>query len=328
MMKEEEYDLIIIGAGPIGIATAIEAQKQKLRYLILEKGCIANSLYHYPENMRFFSTSEKLEIDKIPFVSIHQKPSKQEALEYYRRIVEFKKLHLHLFEEVKTIRQHGESTDYQVETQHRTYFSKNVILATGFYDNPNLLNIPGENLPNVFHYYNDPHYFANQKVIIVGASNSACDAALEIYRKGGKVTLIIRDIEISPHVKYWVKPDIENRIREQNIRVHFQTNLTTIRSNEVDICSASGEKTTLQSDFVLAMTGYQPNFAFLEKIGITFSNTSSRIPTHNPETMESNKKGIYLADVICGGLETHKWFIENSRTHAVQIIKNILRTYL
>lgn len=314
-------DVVIIGAGPIGIACAIEAQKRNLSYVVIEKGPLVNSLYNYPTNMTFFSSSEKLEIDQIPFISKNAKPSKAEALEYYRRIATSKKLDIHLFEKVNSVKKSGDF--HKVETSKETYSSKNVVIATGFYDIPNYMNVKGEDLPKVYHYYNDPHYFSNQDVIVVGASNSSVDAALEVYRKGGRVSMVVRGKSIGERVKYWVRPDIMNRIEEGSINAYFNTTITEIRENEVDIEDENGNKKTLKNDFVLALTGYRPNFKFLEEIGIQLRDKENKIPQYDPQTMETNLKGVYLAGVICGGLETHKWFIENSRIHAKMIMENI-----
>ncbi|HKL35929.1 MAG TPA: YpdA family putative bacillithiol disulfide reductase [Salegentibacter sp.] len=314
------YDVIIIGGGPIGIACALEAEKKDLSYLILEKGCLVNSLYHYPTNMTFFSTSEKLELNDIPFISNNPKPRKAEALEYYRRIATSNKININLFEKVTKV----ESQDdlHIVTSIKNQYTAKNIVVATGFYDIPNYLNIPGEDLPKVAHYYGDPHYYATLKTIVVGASNSAVDAALEIYRKGGEVTMIVRKAEIGRRVKYWVRPDIENRIKESSIKAFFNANLKEIRENEVIIETPEGEK-VLENDFVLMLTGYRPNFEFLQNMGIDLSEDGKKIPQYNEETMETNVKGIYLAGVICGGVETHKWFIENSRVHAEMIMNHL-----
>jgi len=316
-----DYDLIIIGGGPIGIACALKAEKNNLSYLILEKGCLVNSLYHYPSNMTFFSTSEKLELDNIPFISNNPKPRKAEALEYYRRITTSNELNIHLFEKVTEVR--SENNSHLVITTKNTYSTKNIVVATGFYDIPNYLNIPGEDLPKVEHYYNDPHYYATQKTVVVGSSNSSVDAALEIYRKGGEVTMIIRKPEIGERVKYWVRPDIVNRIEEGSIKAFFNSELLEIKENEVIIETPEGRK-TLENDFVLLLTGYRPNFKFLEKIGVSISNDDRKIPQYNQVTMQTNVPGIYLAGVICGGMETHKWFIENSRIHARLIIRDIV----
>lgn len=316
------YDLVIVGGGPIGIACALEAKKKGLKYIILEKGTLVNSLYNYPSNMTFFSTSEKLELDNIPFISTNPKPHKQEALEYYRRIVTSNHLKINLFEKVNKI-ETLENDLHEIRTSKATYTSKNVIIATGFYDIPNYLNIPGEDLPKVAHYYGDPHFYATQKTIVVGASNSAVDAALEIYRKGGDVTMIVRGPAIGERVKYWVKPDIDNRIDEGSIRAVFNAQIKEITEKEVIISSKEGEQ-VLENDWVLLLTGYRPNFEFLKSMGIRLSEDGKKIPEYDPETMESNVPGIYLAGVICGGIETHKWFIENSRVHAEMIVEDIV----
>lgn len=317
----KQYDVIIIGGGPIGIACGLEAKKQGLSYLIIEKGPIVNSLFNYPINMQFFSSSEKLEIDGIPFISKEAKPKRNEALEYYRRIVTSNQLNMHLFEKVEGV---SKNEFFTVQTNKRAYQASNIIVATGFYDLPNRINVRGEDLPKVSHYYKDPHFYANQKLAIVGASNSAIDAALECWRKGAEVTLIIRGPEVGPRVKYWVRPDIINRIEEGSIKVYYNTAIKEIRETHIVIETPDGE-ITLENDFVLALTGYMPNFEFLEKLGIEHSKDEKRLPSYHPDTMQSNVEGLYLAGVICGGMETHKWFIENSRVHAPIIINAILQ---
>lgn len=315
----KNFDVIIVGGGPIGIACGLEAKKRGLSYIILEKGPIVNSLYNYPINMQFFSSSERLEIDDIPFISKEAKPSRSEALEYYRRIATSNKLNIHLFEKVeKVVKNEGV---FSVETTKDKYLAKNVVVATGFYDIPNKLNVVGEHLPKVAHYYKDPHFYAGQKLAIVGASNSAIDAALECWRKGAEVTLIIRGNEVGQRVKYWVRPDIINRIEEGSIKAYYNANISEIKETEIDIKTKNGIE-TIENDFVLALIGYRPNFNFLTQLGISLSNETKK-PTYNPETMETNVKGVYLAGVICGGMETHKWFIENSRIHAKMIVEDI-----
>ncbi|SDS08636.1 YpdA family putative bacillithiol disulfide reductase [Gramella sp. MAR_2010_147] len=320
-IPENKYQVVIIGGGPIGIACALEAKKKGISYIILEKGCLVNSLYHYPTNMTFFSTSEKLELDNIPFISNNPKPTKREALEYYRRIATSNKINIHLFEKVTSVKTKADHT-HIVQTTKGEYITENVVVATGFYDIPNNLGIPGEKLPKVSHYYNDPHYYSTQKTVVVGASNSAVDAALEIYRKGGDVTMIVRNPEIGERVKYWVRPDIINRIKEGSIKAYFNASLKEIRENEVVLQTAEDEE-ILENDFVLLMTGYRPNFGFLQDIGIKLSNDGRKIPEYNEDTMETNIAGIFLAGVICGGVETHKWFIENSRVHAKMIMQQL-----
>ena len=317
---ETIYDIIIIGGGPIGLACAIKAKENGLSYVVVEKGCLVNSLYNYPQNMTFFSTSEKLEIGGVPFVSNSPKPTRAEALEYYRRVALKFELKINLFEVVLSVKK---SENYLVETSKAQYQAKNIILSTGFYDLPALMNIKGEDLPKVSHYYKEPHYYAMQKVVVVGASNSSVDAALECYRKGAEVTMVVRAEEIGERVKYWVRPDIVNRINEGSIKAFFNSSLKEITNHTVVIKTPEGEE-VIENDFVLALTGYQPNFNFLKKMGVELSDDDKKYPQHNPETMETNQKGMYLAGVVCGGMDTHLWFIENSREHADKIIENIL----
>ncbi|WP_190811370.1 YpdA family putative bacillithiol disulfide reductase [Flagellimonas sp. S3867] len=318
----QEFDVLIIGGGPIGIACGLEAKKKGLTYLIVEKGPIVNSLFNYPINMQFFSSSERLEIDDIPFISKEAKPKRNEALEYYRRIVTSNQLNIHLFEKVLSVQK--KSQIFSVTTDKGQYTAKNIVVATGFYDLPNKINVPGEDLPKVSHYYKDPHFYASQKLAVVGASNSAIDAALECWRKGSEVTLIIRGPEVGQRVKYWVRPDVINRIEEGSIKAYYNANVKEITSTELIIDTPEGE-VTLENDFVLALTGYMPNFEFLEKLGIELSQDDKRLPQYNHDTMETNIEGLFLAGVICGGMETHKWFIENSRIHAPIIMNAIVK---
>lgn len=320
LQKENHYDIIIIGAGPIGMACAIEAKQAGLSYLIIEKGALVNSLFNYPVFMTFFSTSQKLEIGGAPFVTINPKPNRNEAVEYYRRVAEKFDLKINLFERVNQIQKNVEGI-FEIESAKSSYTASNVIVATGFYDVPLLMNIPGEDLPKVTHYYKDPHLYAFQNVVVVGANNSGVDAALETYRKGANVTMVIRSGDLGPHVKYWVRPDIQNRIKEEEVTALFNSELVEIRAGEVDIKTPEGIK-TIPNDFVIAMTGYQPDFSMLRKFGIDLPETLC--PVYNEETMETNVKGLYLAGVVCGGLDTHKLFIENSRVHAEMIVKNIV----
>ena len=315
-------DLLIVGAGPIGLNCALEAEKNNLSYVIIEKGTIVNSLYNYPLYMRFFSTAEKLEIAEIPFISTAPKPGRQEALEYYQGIARQRNLNINLYEKVLNITKKAEI--FEIETSKSKYFARNVIVSTGFYDIPNLMNIPGENLEKVKHYYTEPYPYAKQKIVVVGSSNSAVDAALETYRKGAEVTMIIRHAEISKSVKYWVKPDIENRIVEGSITAHFESELVEITENSVIFKNQKGEIQEIENDFVLAMTGYLPDFNFIRKIGIHLAGDGLN-PHYNSETMETNIPNLYLAGVVCGGKDTHLWFIENSRIHAEMIIKSILQ---
>ncbi|KEQ30009.1 hypothetical protein N180_11310 [Pedobacter antarcticus 4BY] len=320
----DKYDILIVGAGPIGMACAIEAQRAGLSYVIVEKGALVNSLFNYPVFMTFFSTSQKLEIGEVPFVSINPKPNRNEAVEYYRRVAEKFAMNIRLFERVEQVERSADSvgSSFLVKTSKRTYQVRKVIIATGFYDIPLLMNIPGEGLPQVTHYYKDPHLYAFQRVVVVGANNSAIDAALETYRKGAQVTLVIRGGEIGSYVKYWVRPDIENRIKEGAIKVYFHSELTEIRDGEVTIQTPDGN-IILENDFVIAMTGYQPDFGMLERLRVQLADTEKHEPAYNEETMETVLPGLYLAGVVCGGRDTHQWFIENSRVHAVQIIRHI-----
>ena len=313
-------DIIIIGAGPIGIACAMACKAENLNYLVLEKGSLTNSLFNYPLNMTFFSTSEKLEINAIPFISNNPKPTRNEALEYYRRVATSNKLHINLYEAVVDISK--TDSQFTINTSKHNYVAKKVIISTGFYDIPNPLDVPGEHLPKVAHYYKEAHPYTMQQVIVVGASNSSVDAALEIYRKGGDVTMVIRGDAIGARVKYWVKPDIENRIAEGSITAHFNSEIQEIEEDAVKVSTPNGT-ISIPNDYVLALTGYRPNFDLLEKAGISFSEDGKYIPYYNEDSMETNVEGLYLAGVICGGMETHKWFIENSRVHAIKIINHL-----
>jgi thioredoxin reductase (NADPH) len=318
----EVRDLIIIGAGPIGLACGIEASKAGLSYTILEKGCLVNSLYHYPLNMTFFSTSERLEIGGVPFISNSPKPTRSEALEYYRRVCTSWNLQVRLYEKVEEVKK--EDDTFHIKTVKDNYQAKAAILALGFYDLPYLLHVQGEELPKVKHYYDEPHPYFGQKVAVIGAANSAVDVALETWRKGAAVTMIIREPSIRESVKYWVKPDIENRIKEGSIKAFFNSDVVRITAGAIEIKTADGIE-ILENDFVLAMTGYQPPFDFMKGMGITFHDDDYHTPVYNEETMESNVTNLYLAGVVCGGLKTNKWFIENSRVHAEIISKDLRR---
>lgn len=358
------HDVLIIGAGPIGLACGLAAKRAGLNYVIVEKGTLVNSLYNYPSNMSFFSTSDRLEIGDVPFVSNNAKPTRSEALEYYRRVAESNHLNINLFETVESVKSNGpfelkiknsalkdadtegvselkiknsalkdadtegvvsESSNgfgYHITTNKRYYQTRSIIIACGFYDIPTRMNIVGEDLPKVTHYYKEPHFYYNQNVVVVGANNSAVDAALETYRKGAKVTMVIRGSEVGQRVKYWARPDIVNRIAEGSIKAYFNSTLRRIRKGKVAIDTPEGT-VTIENDFVIAATGYQPNFSFLEKIGIELSTDGKFYPKYDPETQETNLKGVYLAGVVCGGMDTHVWFIENSRVHAETIINQI-----
>ncbi|MBC6399887.1 MAG: YpdA family putative bacillithiol disulfide reductase [Ekhidna sp.] len=322
-MIENILDVVIIGAGPIGLACGIEAEKTGLSYEIIDKGCLVNSLYNYPGNMTFFSTSDKLEIGEVPFISHHPKPTRSEALEYYRRVASSWKLRTRLYERIESVK--SEKDNFLINSQKQTYKARNLIIATGFYDLPYLLDIPGEDLPKVKHYYDEPHPYFDMNVAVVGAANSAVDVALEVFRKGAKsVTMVIREAEINPRVKYWVRPDIDNRIGEGSIKAYFKSKITKIDPYTINI-STPEENMTIQNDFVLAMTGYRPNFSFLESVGVNIRNDEFKTPEYNTKTMQSNVKGVYLAGVICGGLKTNEWFIENSRIHAEVAVSSIAK---
>lgn len=315
-------DLLIVGAGPIGMTCAIEAQKAGLNYVVIEKGVLVNSLYNFPTNMTFFSTSKKLEIGDIPFISHNEKPTRREALEYFRRVNEDWKLNINFYEKVLNINQLEENT-FEIQTSKTAYQSKAVIVVTGFYDLPKKLDIPGGDLPKVKHYYDDWHPYIGQKVVVVGAANSACDVALELYHKGAEVTMVVRKETISPRVKYWIKPNIENRIKEGSIPAFFNSNITAIKDDEV-IIQTPEKSITLQNDFVLAMTGYLPDYSFFEKIGMKFQDDEYRTPIYHETTLETNIPNLYIAGVINAGHYTSKFFIENTREHAAMIMKDIL----
>ncbi|RED98878.1 YpdA family putative bacillithiol disulfide reductase [Marinoscillum furvescens] len=320
-MSDQKTDVLIIGAGPIGLACGIEAKRAGLSHVIIDKGCLVNSIYNYPANMTFFSTSDRLEIGGVPFISHNPKPTRPEALEYYRRVASSWELNTRLYESVDAVEKMGDL--YQVTTSRGVFQARAIIIATGFYDLPYLLNVPGEDLPKVKHYYDDPHPYYDMRVAVVGAANSSVDVALETFRKGAKeVTMVIRESEINPRVKYWVRPDIENRIKEGSIKAYFESSITKITPRTIEV-KTPDQELVLENDFVLAMTGYQPDFSFLESIGIAIGQDEFKTPTYNESTMETNVDNVYLAGVICGGLKTNAWFIENSRVHAEMIIDDL-----
>ena len=317
----QTLDVLIIGAGPIGLACGIEATKAGLTYQIVEKGVLVNSIYNYPANMTFFSTSEKIEIGGVPFVSHGPKPTRKEALEYYRRVKNLFDLKVNTYEAVQQF-ERLEDGRYRIQSDKAEYFAHHIVISTGFYDQPNLLDVPGEDLTKVHHYYSEPYPYADQRVVVVGAANSAIDVALETWRKGAEVTLVHRGSEISHRVKYWVKPDIDNRIEEGSIKAYFNSSLAAIRPHEVDLQTPGGV-VTIPNDFVLAMTGYHPNFEWLTKLGIEVSDDEACFPRRNEDTFESNLPEVFLAGTVCGGNKTSKWFIENSISHAEVIIGQI-----
>jgi len=316
-------DLIIIGAGPIGLACGIEAKKNNLDYLIVDKGMLVNSIYNYPVNTTFFSTSDKLEIGEIPFISHNVKPTRTEALEYYRRVCDSWDLNLDLYNEVLEIEK--KESLFILNTRNGIKKSKNIVICTGFYDIPYMLNIPGEELDKVLHYYNESHPYYKMDIAIVGAGNSAVDVALDTYRKGANsVTMIIREKEIGGNIKYWVKPDIVNRIESGEIKAFYESELLEIKENTILIKTPTGVE-KINNDFVLAMTGYLPNYEILKKLGVKINDDEFKTPSYNEETMETNINGVFLAGVICGGLKTNKWFIENSRDHSQKILSTIIK---
>lgn len=316
------YDLIIIGGGPAGINVGISAKAAGLNFLILEKGLLVNSLYNFPANMTFFSTSKKLEIGSVPFISHVEKPTRREALEYYRRLVENYDLPIRLYEAVTGMEQQANHSGYCITTSKGEYHSRFVTVATGFYDTPRLLNIPGEDLPKVKHYYDDAHAYLGQKVLVVGAANSACDVALECWQKNADVTMAIRGEGIYEKVKYWIKPNIENRIKEGSIKAFFNTSVKAIRPREVVLSTPEGE-VLIENDWVLAMTGYQPNYPLLKALGIPISEDDFCCPIFNETTLETPLAGVFVAGVVCAGKHTSKLFIENTRDHGATIVSNI-----
>ena len=316
-------DLIIIGAGPIGLACGIEAKKNNLDYEIIDKGMLVNSIFNYPVNTTFFSTADKLEIGEIPFISHNVKPTRTEALEYYRRVCDSWKLNLSLYNEVSEIL--NKNSHFELKTQNGIMNSKKIIICTGFYDIPYLLNIPGEELNKVLHYYNESHPYYKMDVAIVGAGNSAVDVALDTYRKGANsVTMIIRETQIGENIKYWVRPDIINRIESNEINVFYESEILKIKEKTI-IIKTKKETKEIKNDFVLAMTGYQPNYNILENLGVEILSDEFKTPFYNEDTMETNVKGVFVAGVICGGLKTNKWFIENSREHSQKILSQIIK---
>lgn len=316
----QKLDVLIIGAGPIGLACGIEAGKNKLNYLIIEKGTLTNSLFNYPVNMTFFSTSEKLEMGGIPFMSINKQPTRPEALEYYRRVAKHYDLKVNLYEEVLQMQKGPDG--FVIKTTNAIYQVEKVILATGFYDLPNKMNVPGEDLPKVTHYYKEPWPYIGQNIIVVGGGNSAVDVALETWRKGANVTMVVKEGEVDRTVKYWVLPDIENRIKEGSIKAFFNATIAEIKEKEVVLNTPEGEK-TLSNDFVLAMTGYRPNYKLLDQLGVTLTLDEKRRPCFDDQSQESNVPGLYLAGVVCGGLNTREFFIENTIDHARAIFEDI-----
>jgi thioredoxin reductase (NADPH) len=324
-----QYDLLCIGAGPTGLATAIEAKRAGMRVLIIDKGCLCNSLYHYPVNMVFFTTPELLEIGDLPFVCAGEKPTRVEALKYYRKAAEHYELEVRLGESVTGL--DGADGNFSVSTRSADgtvakYTTRKVVVATGYYDLPNRLNVPGEDLPHVSHYYTEPHSFWNKNVVIVGGKNSAAEAALDLYRSGARVTLVHRKAELGTTIKYWVRPDIENRIKANQVRALFETHVVRFDRDAVRVSGPSGEE-TLPAAHVFVLTGYHPDFIFLRHLGVQLNSVDNK-PQLNPQTLESNVPGLYLAGVVIGGNHTSEIFIENGRFHGKQIVAALTGTSL
>jgi len=318
-------DVLIVGAGPTGMACGIEALRAGLKLLIVEKGCLVNSIYHYPSTMTFFTSRERLEIGDLPLPSLNVKPTRTEALEYYRRVADYYRLPIRFQERVTAIR--GADRDFQVETEttegrRREYSARKIILATGYYDLPNWMGVPGEDLPKVSHYYTDPYPYYRQKVAVIGGANSAAVSALDLFRHGAEVTLIYREPELSRHIKYWIRPDIENRIKEGSILAYPDSEVKEIAVGWICVERKNGERIRLDNDFVFALTGYHPDFDFLRGVGVEIDPQTQR-PKCHPETLESNVPGIYLAGVIIAGMDTNEIFIENGRFHGKQIIADL-----
>ena len=312
-------NVIVIGAGPTGLACGIELKRRGVPNILIDKGCLVNSIYNYPNHMTFFTTPELLEIGDIPMTSLNDKPTRGEALKYYRRVAAHYKLDIHQYEAVDHFT--GTDGDFTVKTSKGTYQASKIIIASGYYDVPNLLNCPGEDLPKVAHYYTEPHPYFNQDVLVVGAKNSAAIAALELYRSGARVTMVHRGPEIHRHVKYWIKPDIENRIKAGEVRAFFNTTVAEIKPDSATLNTPEGPK-EIPNQFVFAMTGYRPDLTFLNAHGITFQPDTKK-PRTNPETLESERPGVFLAGVIVAGMHTNEIFIENGRFHGAQIAEAI-----
>ncbi len=324
---EALYDVLVIGAGPTGLSCAIETRKAGLRVVLVDKGCVCNSLFHYPSHMTFFTTSELLEIGDIPFPSPHAKPTRNEALEYYRQVAAHYELDVRQYQRVERIDgADGAFTAHLADRFGRpgVLHARKLIIATGYYDIPNLLNIPGEGLSKVHHYYNDPHPYFGTDVVVIGGKNSAAIAALELWRHGARVTLVHRGPEMHRHVKYWIKPDIENRIKNGEIRALFNSRVVEITPDTAIVETPAGRE-VLPNNFVFALTGYRPDFSFLESLGVRFEGPD-RLPVCNSESLCSNVSGIYLAGVIVAGSRTNEIFIENGRFHGRQIARALAAT--
>jgi thioredoxin reductase (NADPH) len=312
-------DVLVVGAGPIGLACGIEARRRGLSVAVFDKGALVNSLLGYPTGMEFFSTPELLEIGGHPLATRRYKPLREEVIDYYRGAAAAERLHLHLYERVLTVG--GVKDAFRVTTSRGEYQARRVVVSTGFFDVPNRMDVPGEDLPKVSHYYREPYAYTGQRVAVIGAKNSAAKAALDCLRHGADVTLIVRGPTVSPSVKYWIRPDLENRIREGRIRAYFDTVVREILPDRLRLEGPAGPF-EIENDWVLALVGYRPDYALLEDLGLSFEGPA-RVPVHHPETMESSRPGLYLAGTVCGGLDTSRWFIENGRDHAARIIAHI-----
>jgi len=318
------YDIICIGAGPTGLACAIEARRAGMKPLVIDKGCLCNSIFHYPVNMVFFTTPELLEIGDLPLVCAAEKPVRVEALKYYRKAAEHYQLEMRLFERVKRVDGHDGKFSVVTESEKGTeekYTAKKISVATGYYDLPNRLDIPGEELPHVSHYYTEPYEFWNQDVVVIGGKNSAAEAALDLFRNGARVTLVHRQAVLGQSIKYWVRPDIENRIQANEVRALFETRVAQIEPDHVVVENGAGKR-GLRARQVFALTGYHPDFSFIESLGVRLDPVT-RKPALDPNTLESNVPGIHLAGVVIGGRHTSEIFIENGRFHGKQIIKSL-----
>lgn len=320
----ESFDALVVGAGPTGLACGIELQQRGVKTVMVEKGCVVNSIYHYPTNMTFFTTPELLEIGNIPMTSLNDKPNRHEALKYYRRVADHYHLDVRQYERVDRIAGHDNAFEVSTTDRlgcNRMYRARKIVLATGYYDVPNRLNVPGEEMEKVLHYYKEPHPYYNHDVAVIGAKNSAAIAALELWWTGARVTLIHRGSGISSRVKYWIKPNIENRIKNSEILAYFHSRVMEILRDSIRVATPEGE-VLLKNDFVFALIGYQPDLEFLNATGITLEPETQR-PRTNPDTLESERTGIYLAGVIVAGMHTNEIFIENGRFHGQSIAKAI-----
>ncbi len=323
-MENQNFDMIIVGGGPTGILCGWECQQAGLSYLILERGALVHSLYNFPDQMTFFSTSSKLEIAETPFLSHHARPTRDEALEYYRRLVLDNSLNMKTFEGVNQVNQNDGYFDVKTDKAH--YTSHAVIIATGYYSQPNRMNIPGESLPKVSHYYKNPHDYISKETLVIGAANSACDAALECWQKGAKVTMAVRGEEINPRVKYWIRPNIVNRIKEGSIKAHFKTHVKEIRESEV-LLEKDGKEWSISNDFVIALTGYHPDYDFLRSCGVDIEDDGDSTPVCDEDHLETNVPNLYLAGVIQCGMKTHRLFIENTRDHGRKIVDHYIKKH-